>query len=81
MAKKVKTTFYVDGDVMRAIRVSAARQGRPVSEVVEKALRQSTLLGTFERIAARFDLDPDETERIAYEELHAARNERVASRA
>jgi len=22
MAKKVKTTFYVDGDVMRAIRVS-----------------------------------------------------------
>jgi plasmid stability protein len=81
MAKKVKTTFYVDEDVMRAIRVSAARQGRPVSQVVDEALRQSTLLGIFERIAARFDLDPDEAERIAYEELRAARNERAASRA
>ena len=81
MARKVKTTFYVDEDVMRAIRVSAARQGRPISQVVEKALRQSTLLGIFDRVAARFDLDPSEAERIAYEELRAARNERAASRA
>ena len=81
MAKKVKTTFYVDEDVMRAIRVSAARQGRPVSQVIDEALRRSTLLGAFERIAARFDLDPDEAERIAYEELRAARSERAASRA
>jgi len=44
-------------------------------------LRRSTLLGAFERIAARFDLDPDEAERIAYEELRAARSERAASRA
>jgi len=77
----VKTTFYVDEDVMRAIRVSAARQGRPVSQVVEEGLRRSTLLGVFERVAARFDLDPDEAERIAYEELRAARGERAASRA
>ena len=81
MAKNVKTTFYVDEDVMRAIRVSAARQGRPVSQVVEEALRRSTLLEIFERIAARFDLDPDEAERIAYEGLRTARNERAASRA
>jgi plasmid stability protein len=81
MAKKVKTTFYVDEDVLRAIRVSAARQGRPVSQVVEEALRRSTLLGIFERVAARFDLDPDEAERIAYEELRAARGARAASRA
>jgi predicted Zn-dependent protease len=37
MARKVKTTFYVDEDVMRSIRVSAARQGRPVSQIVEEA--------------------------------------------
>jgi len=81
MARKVKTTFYVDEDVMRSIRVSAARQGRPVSQIVEEALRQSTVLGIFDRIAAHFDLDPDEADRIAYEELRAARDERAASRA
>lgn len=78
---KVKTTFYVDEDVMRAVRVSAARQGRPVSELVDEALRQSTLVGIFGRIAARFDLDPDEADRIAVEEVRAARAERAASRA
>jgi hypothetical protein len=81
MAENVKTTFCAGDNLMRAIRVSAAPQGRPVSQVVEEALRRSTLLGIFERIAAHFDLDPDEAERIAYEELRAARNERAASRA
>ena len=77
---KVKTTFYVDEDVIRAVRVSAARQGRPVSELVDEALRQSTLTGIFGRIAAHFDLDPDEAERIAVEEVRAARAEQAAGR-
>lgn len=77
---KVKTTVYIDEDVMRAVRVSAARRGRQVSEIVEEALRQSTLLGVFERTAARFDLDPDEADRIANEEVNAARRERGARR-
>ncbi len=69
----------VDEDVMRSIRVTAARRGRRDSEIVEDALRQYTLLGIFGRIAARDDLDPEEADRIAYEDLHAMRRERDAA--
>ncbi len=76
---KVKTTIYVDEDVMRAIRVSAARRGRRDSEVVEEALRSYTTLDLFRRIAERNDLDPDEADRIAVEEVRAVRRERSAT--
>lgn len=72
---KVKTTMYVDEDVMRAIRVSAARSGRRDSEVVEEALRSYTTADLFRRIAERNDLDPDEADRLAVEEVRAVRRE------
>lgn len=79
MAKKVKTTFYVDEDVLRDVRVAAAREGRPVSDLVEEGLRGLTLTDLFARVSARFDLDPDEAERIAVEEVRAHRREQAAA--
>jgi plasmid stability protein len=73
---KVKTTVYVDEDVLRKIRVSAARRGRTVSELVEDALRMSTLSGLIESIRSRSDLSEEEALELAYSELHAMRRER-----
>ncbi len=74
---KVKTTIYVDENVMRRVRVAAALDGRPVSEHIEEALERSTRAEAVERIRAHFDLDPDEAERIAVEEVRAHRREQA----
>jgi plasmid stability protein len=73
---KVKTTVYVDEDVMRSIRVAAARRGRTVSDVVEDALRRSTLSDAIERIRAKSGLTEDQALELAYSELRALRRER-----
>jgi TPP-dependent indolepyruvate ferredoxin oxidoreductase alpha subunit len=73
---KVKTTVYVDERVLREIRVAAARQGRPVSELVEEALRKSTLSGLLESIRSRSTLSEEEALELAYSELRAMRRER-----
>lgn len=75
---KVKTTIYVDEDVLRDVRVAAAREGRAVSDLVEEALKGLTLKELFAQVSARFDLDPDEAERIAVEEVRAHRREQAA---
>lgn len=72
---KVKTTMYVEEDVLRQFRVAAAREGQPVSELVDEALRESTLSALFARTAARFDLSEEEAMRLANDEVHAYRRE------
>lgn len=78
---KVKTTIYVDEDVMRQIRVAAAREGRPLSELIEQALRRSTLSGLLDSIRGDSDLSAEEAMELAYSELHAMRRERDQSAA
>lgn len=73
---KVKTTVYLEEDVLREIRVTAARRGRTVSKLVEDALRMSTLSGLIESIRSRSDLSEEEALELAYSELHAMRRER-----
>ncbi len=77
---KVKTTMYVDQDVLREIRVAAARRGRPVSELIDDALRESTLTGLLERVWARnADLSEADAMELANSELRAMRVERDAA--
>ncbi|GEM_PF-1706835 len=77
---KVKTTMYVDQDVLREIRVAAARRGRPVSELIDDALRESTLIGLLERVWARnADLSEADAMELANSELRAMRVERDAA--
>lgn len=73
---KTKTTVYVDDDLLRTVRVMAARSGRRDSEVFEEALRRYVGLDVLERVWARSDLGEDEAMRIAVEEVHAMRRER-----
>jgi hypothetical protein len=73
---RTKATVYLDPDVLRAMRVHAARKDKRDSDVVEEALREYLGLAVINRIRARADLGEDEAMRLAYEELHAMRRER-----
>ena len=76
MMPRAKATIYLDPDVLRATRVRAARTGRRDSDIVEDALRDYLGFALIDRIRSRSNLTPEEAERLAYEELHAARRER-----
>lgn len=73
MAKR-KTTIYIEDEVLRAVKVWAARTDRRDYEVVEDALRAFLGFRLLEDIGQRSGLTEDEAQKLAYEELEAARN-------
>jgi hypothetical protein len=70
---KAKTTVYMDPELLRAVKVFAARKGKKEYEVFEDALRRYLGLDLLDRVAARSDLGEKEALRLAYEELHTSR--------
>jgi hypothetical protein len=72
MTKK-RTTLTIDEDVLRAVKVRAARTGQGDSEVIEEALRQHLGLDLLDRLWARNDLAEDDAMVLAVEAQHATR--------
>jgi hypothetical protein len=70
---KARTTVTLDEQVLRAVRIKAARTGRRDSEVIEEALRRDLGLDLLERIWATRDLEEDEALRLAVEAQHESR--------
>lgn len=70
---KVRTTLTMDSDVLRAVKVRAARSGRGDSEVIEEAVRRDLGLDLLERTWARNELGEREAEALALEAQHATR--------
>lgn len=70
---KMRTTLTIDEDVLRAVKVRAARTGKGDGEVIEEALRQHLGLDLLDRLWARNDLDEDEAMSLAVEAQHATR--------
>ncbi|HEY6058641.1 MAG TPA: ribbon-helix-helix protein, CopG family [Candidatus Limnocylindrales bacterium] len=73
---KIRTTLTVDADVLRAVKVRAARIGKGDSEVIEEALRRDLGLDLLERLWARNQLSEDEAMAVAVEAQHAVRRRR-----
>lgn len=71
---KVRTTLTVDDEVLRAVRVKAARSGRKDSEVIEAALRRDLGMDLLERIWANADMSEADAERLALEAQRAVRH-------
>ena len=67
---KRKTTVYLDEELLRATRVTAARSGKRDSQVVEEALRAHLGLELFERVGGRSHLSEAEALALADEERH-----------
>lgn len=67
---KQKTTVYLEGDILRAARVTAARTGKRDSQVVEEALRAYLGVDLLERVGERSGLNEEEALELATEERH-----------
>ena len=73
---KVRTTLTIDGDLLRAVKVKAARLGRGDSEVIENALRRDLGLDVLDRMWQRNDMTEEESLQLAVEAQHATRPRR-----
>jgi hypothetical protein len=77
---KTRTTLTVDQEVLRAVRIKAARTGKRDSEVIEESLRRDLGLDALEEIWARVEPLPEkESLDLANAELHAMRKEKRAA--
>jgi hypothetical protein len=73
---KVRTTLTIDGAVLRAVKVRAARTGKGDSEVIEDALRRELGLDLLERLWQSNDIAEDEALALATEAQHKTRPRR-----
>lgn len=72
---KSRTTLTIDDEVLRAVRVRAARSGKGESEVIEESLRATLGFDLLERLWERADMSEDEAMNLALEAQRAARSE------
>jgi len=70
---KVRTTLTIDPEVLRAVKVRAARLGQGDSEVIEAAVRRDLGLELLDRLWAANDLDEADALALAVEAQHRAR--------
>lgn len=73
---RTRTTLTIDEELLRAVKVRAARTGKGDSEVIEEAVRRDLGFGLLERLWARNDLDEQEAIDLAVEAQHATRRRR-----
>ena len=73
---KVRTTLTVDADVLRAVKVRAARSGKGDSEVIEDALRRDLGLDLLDRLWATNGLAEDEALALGVRAQHETRTPR-----
>jgi len=70
---KVRTTLTIDPEVLRAVKVRAARLGKGDSDVIEEALRRDLGLDLLDRLWAANDLDEAAALALATEAQHRTR--------
>jgi len=70
---KVRTTLTVEEEVLRAVKVKAARTGIGDSELIENALRRDLGMDAVEQVWARSRLGAEEAMSLAREAQSAAR--------
>ena len=73
---KTRTTLTIDEEVLRAVRIRAARSGKADSQVIEESLRRDLGLDLLDRIWERNDLSESEAVSLAVEAQHATRRQR-----
>lgn len=70
---RIRTTLTIDEEVLRAVKVRAARSGKGDSQVIEDALRRDLGLDLLERLWKRNDVPEDDAEALAIEAQHKTR--------
>ena len=70
---KTRTTLTIDEEVLRAVKIRAARLGKADSEVIEESYRRDLGLDLFDQIWERNDLPEETAVQMAVEAQHATR--------
>jgi hypothetical protein len=70
---KVRTTLTIDGELLRAVKVKAARLGRGDSEVIEEAVRRDLGIDTLERLWQSNDMSEEDSLQLGVEAQHVTR--------
>jgi Arc/MetJ family transcription regulator len=73
---KVRTTLTIDEEVLRAVKVRAARSGKADSEVIEDALRRELGLDLLDRLWAGNQMSEQDATSLAVEAQHRSRRTR-----
>ena len=73
---KTRTTLTIDEEVLRAVKIRAARTGKADSQVIEESLRRDLGLDLLDRVWDRNDLSETEAVQLAVEAQHATRHKR-----
>lgn len=73
---KTRTTLTIDEEVLRAVKVRAARAGKADSEVIEEAVRRHLGLDLLDRLWARHEMSEEAALDLAVEAQHATRRRR-----
>jgi plasmid stability protein len=77
---RVRTTLTIDEDLLKAVKVRAARTGRGDSEVIEEAVRRELGHDVFDELWAKNDMPEDEAMELALEAQRWARQQRRRAR-
>jgi ribbon-helix-helix CopG family protein len=73
---KVRTTVSLDEDVLRWVRVRAARQGKGDSQVIEESLRRDLGLDLLSKLWDKNRMGEDAAMHLAIEAQHRTRPRR-----
>ena len=73
---KVRTTLTLDQDVLRWVKVRAAREGKGDSEVIEESLRRDLGLDLLQTLWAKNTMGEDEAMKLSVEAQHRTRPRR-----
>jgi Ribbon-helix-helix protein, copG family len=74
--RKVRTTLTLDEEVLRLVKVRAARQGKGDSEVIEESLRRDLGLELLDRLWSGDRLSEEQAMELALEAQHSTRSRR-----
>jgi metal-responsive CopG/Arc/MetJ family transcriptional regulator len=73
---KVRTTVTLEEEVLKGVKVRAARSGRGDSEVIEEMLRRELGLDILEQLWSGNRLPENEAMKLAVQAQHATRRRR-----
>lgn len=78
---KVRTTLTIDEDVLKWVKIRAARTGVSDSAVIEESLRRDLKLDILDELWANATMSETKASELAVEAQHATRPRRRAARA
>jgi len=73
---RVRTTLTLDADLMRMVKVRAARQGKGDSEVIEESLRRDLGLEVLDRLWSKNRISEEDALQLGREAQHSTRTRR-----